>query len=164
MGNAVAQFELDGQNPPISFWNFCSLSNAEYGVDNQNAVVAAGINPQRLPAVLIWAEYPDGRSAHYALVPDASASGSTLIPPEDIHDRIDRLWNGRFSSKSGILCTLVPQLCDIPAWLWLIAASYTTFESTTSDGKRRLVYGGAAAVLWIEFFQRGGFAWLKSKN
>lgn len=157
LGNALAQLQFDGNNLPIDYDNsgLCSLSDANVGVQNQNAVVGSGINPQTLPALQVFAQYPDGRTAYYTL-PNPTT--------EDVQARIIALYNGRFATQKGLLCTFVPQLCSLPGWLWLIAAGYTTFESVTSKDTRRVVYGGAAAVLWYEFFQRGGFQFLQNKK
>jgi hypothetical protein len=162
LANALAQMEFEGKTPPLR-WDLCSLSDGNVGVQNQNAVTANGINPQRLPAMQIWGEYPDGHTAQYILGANIVDDIAQVVTPEAIRDRINRIWDGRVSTKKGIICTIVPQLCDLPGWLWLIAAGYTTFESVTSKDTRRTVYGGAAAVLWYDFFQRGGFDWIKNK-
>jgi hypothetical protein len=170
MANALAQIQFSGKNPPV-YWDLCSLSNQQNGALNQEVINRLQINPSNLPIMHMYAEYPpdskhpSGSAAQYVLGGQGALDNLLdTFTTEAVKDRIERLWDGRVSTKKGIICTLVPKLCDLPGWFWLIAAGYTTFEATTSKDTRRVVYGGAAAVLWYEFFQRGGFDWIKNKS
>lgn len=165
IANALAQLQFEGTSLPLDFWGMCSLSDSAVAVQNQNAVISNGLNPQRLPAVQMWAEYDDGTSGYYLLGDSVKTDIVAPITVENVSDRLKALLtkSEQDDNSNSLLCKFVPQACTWSAWIWLAAMGLTAYK--TYDAWKRPVEatGWLAGFLFSanEFVARGGIKALK---
>lgn len=141
---------------PVEY-GFCPLTIA----DNQLIVSGEGINPNDLPAIQIYANYPDGTGGYYWIKKGLMDKTGVTWTPETVLPFLSALLYRSKSGPQSIVCQVLPVLCSVPSWLWLAAAGFATFEAATSRGVRQIAYGAGAGLAWQEFFNRGGFESLK---
>lgn len=144
-----------GASVPV-YLDFCPLTNP----DNQLVISQAGIDPGNLPAVQMWAEYDDGKTAQYILLRDTQDKLTGVNwTPKDVQGYVTNLLYKKKGGAPSLLCKTFPIVCKVPRWALLAAAGFSTFEAATSSGNkiRQVGYGAAAGLAWNEFFARGGF-------
>ncbi|MGL5131697.1 MAG: hypothetical protein ACRC78_04155 [Planktothrix sp.] len=164
VGEAIARASLKNANLPISYWGICSLADADVGVDNQKVVIDNGINPQNLPAVQIWASYPNGKIISYLLGKDVISNLISPITTENIQDRIQQLLTYKRPQKGGVLCQILPIACQIPRLMWLAGAVVSGYNVSQTQGLKKTAWLASAGVCTEEFFANGGFTDLVPKK
>lgn len=141
---------------PVEY-GFCPLTIA----DNQLIVSQEGINPNDLPAIQIYADYPDGTGGYYWIKKGLVDKAGLTWTKDTVLPYLSALLYRTKGGPESMLCKVFPPLCAVPSWLWLAAAGFATFEAATGSGVRQIAYGAGAAMAWQEFFKRGGFDSLK---
>lgn len=150
---AVQELQKRHGQVPIEY-GFCPLTIA----DNQLLISQEGIDPSNLPAVQMYATYSDGTGGYYWL----KKSLLTAWTKDVVTGPLTALLYRSKPSEQSLLCKVFPIVCQIPSWLWLVAAGFATFEAVTSQkGVRQIGYAAGAGLAWQEFFSRGGFSALK---
>lgn len=147
-----------GGNAPI-FMDFCPLTIPE----NQLIVAQQGIAD--LPAVQVFAKYPDGSTGVYYLTKDIQDKLTGINwTPDDVRRYVEAVLYQREGADS-LLCKLFPPLCSVGKYVWLAVAGYATFKTLDAESPgRRAAFGVAAALTWMEFAGRGGFKDLAQKK
>lgn len=111
------------------------------------------------PCAMITATYEDGTRKLYVLGDefiDKLTGG--IWTPEKIYPYIRVLLLGITPQQSDttILCKLLPPLCSVGGWIWLGLAIGATLKASNSKSIGKGVWGTGAALLWWEWYQRGG--------
>lgn len=140
--------------------NLCPLDYA----DNTAVTHQAGL--YLLPAAIIEATYPQGNKKRYALGKDLDDKlfGANW-KPESVYPYLRILLLNEDvgqPSKESFLCDLFPPLCSVGGWVWLSLALAATYKTTQAQNVGKVLWGGASAVLWKEYIDRGGLDHLKS--
>lgn len=132
---------------------------------NNNAVVAEhGLFV--LPAAVITADYPDGSKKQYVLGKefiDKLTGG--IWTAQKLYPYIKTLLLNTQPSENKqitILCKLIPPLCEVGGWVWFGLALGATMKANNSKSIGKGLWTTGAALLWYEWYQRGGFTQLKN--
>jgi hypothetical protein len=140
-----------GKNLPV-YLEFCPLSLPE----NQKIAAYWGFN--NLPAAQVIARFEDGTIANYGLEKDLQDKFTGINwEAKDVRDYVEAVLYQRKPSETSILCQIFPPLCDLGAYIWIVAAAYTTFRAVASEKGARIAWGAAAGLSWQSFFAAGGF-------
>lgn len=130
------------------YMDFCPLTVK----DNQLIVAQNGI--ASLPAVQLFATYPDGKQGQYILQKDLSDRWKVDWTPDDVRPYVEALLY-RLEPADSLLCRLFPPLCSISKYIWLGLAGAATYKFATSNGPfGRAGWGIGAGVLWNEYLNR----------
>jgi hypothetical protein len=157
VSEAVARVQFDKGEIPINYWGLCSLSDAEVGVENQNVVVSNGINPNKLPAIQMYAKYPNGKIGSYILGKSLVDDIFSPITTEAIEERIrGLLYYKEPSNSQGIICKFIPAACKVPGWLWLGALAYSAYKTYDTENYQKALWLAATGVAATEVSSRGG--------
>lgn len=130
---------------------------------NNNAVTAQN-GLFVFPAALITATYPDGTKKYYALgkeFTDKLTGG--IWDASKIYPYIRTLVLDEKVSQNdtSLICKLVPPLCEAGNWVWFALAAGATLKASSSKDFGRAAWGLGAAMLWKEWYDRGGLGQLK---
>lgn len=140
-----------GDDVPV-YLEFCSLTNAN------NQLIASQLGITDFPGVQVFATYPDGKIAKYGLVKDLGDKFTGINwTADDVRPYVEAVLYQRKPSSPSILCQIFPPLCDLGAYIWIVAAAYTTFRAVASEKGARIAWGAAAGLSWQSFFAAGGF-------
>lgn len=146
-----------GQNLPVEMY-VCPITDpANAVIVNQN-----GLDLSLLPAVQVYAEYPDA-AANYFLSRNLSERFTGINwTTAEVQPYIEALLYRSKPAEQSVLCKLVPPLCSAGGWVWLVLAVGATFKaSATKNTVARVAYGGAAFLLWKGWIERGGLKQLQ---
>lgn len=161
-GNAIVELrKLHGNDVPV-FLDFCPVA----GNQNNGVVLEQnGGSILNLPAVQIYAKYPDGTAGQYFLKKGITDQGSStpLVDEQKALAYTQALLYHLSPTPQTLLCKILPPLCSLGWYVWLGAALYTTYRTTQARNVGKYVWGGAAALTWNEFIQRGGLKELGKK-
>jgi hypothetical protein len=130
----------------------------------ENAVIIAnnGLDPSLLPAVQVWAEYPDGTGASYFLSKNLSERFTGIKwTTSDVQPYVDALLYRAKPADIPIICKIVPPLCNVGGWVWLALAIGATAKASSAKGVGRAAWGTGAALLWQGWYKRGGLDQIK---
>ena len=153
-GVIVEMRKRHGANVPVTL-DFCPLTDPQ----NQLVISQQGVDPNTLPAAQVWAWYEDGKTMQYFLSKGALSPAWTS---ESVKPYVTALLYRSKPSQQSLICKILPIVCDLPVWLWLAVAGFTTFEAAAGGkGVRQIAYAAGAGLAWQEFFKRGGFNALK---
>lgn len=125
----------------------------------ENAVIVSQNNLpfSLLPAAQVYAQYPDGTASNYFLSKDADDRANGVNwKPSDVAPYVEALLYRSKPAEQSLLCKMFPPLCEVGGWFWLAFAAGATLKASTSSGVSRGVWGVGAAVLWKEWYDRGG--------
>lgn len=148
----VADMRTKHPGAPI-YLDYCSLTNTK------NQVVAAQMGITDFPAVQVFARYPDGSTAQYAITKDVQDKLTGVNwTPDDVRGYVEAVAYQRKPSETSILCQIFPPLCSLGTYVWLALAGYSTFRLVESDTTgKKIMWGAAAGLTWQSFFAGGGF-------
>ena len=111
------------------------------------------------PSAIITAEYPDGRQKQYVLgkefidkLTGGIWSADRIYP----YIRILLLDITPKPNDSSIFCKILPPLCSVGTWIWLGLAVGATIKANNSKNVKKGLWSTGAALLWWEWYQRGG--------
>lgn len=161
-GNAIVDLRKELGNSLPVFLDFCPVAG------NQNNLLVLeenGGSPLNLPAVQLYAKYPDGTVSQYFLkkgIADIN-SATPLVDESKARAYVEALLYRAAPVPETLLCKIIPPLCALGWYAWLGAALYTTYRTTQARNVGKYVWGGAAALTWNEFIQRGGLKELGKK-
>ncbi len=158
-GNAIVQLrQKHGNTLPVEMY-VCPVTVPE------NAVIVSqeGLSMSLLPAAQIYATYSDGAAGKFFLSKNLGERFSGINwKASDIKPYIEALLYRSESAEQSILCKLLPPLCNVGGWVWLGLAAAATLKASNSQGKiAKTAWTGGAALLWWEWYQRGGLSQLK---
>lgn len=161
-GNAIVSLRQQLGNSLPVYLDFCPVAG------NQNNLIVLeenGGSPLNLPAVQLYAKYPDGTASQYFLkkgITDIN-SDTPLVDEPKARAYVEALLYRAAPVPETLLCKIIPPLCALGWYAWLGAALYTTYRTTQARNVGKYVWGGAAALTWNEFIQRGGLKELGKK-
>lgn len=155
MSTAAAQaiYELRQKHPNIPIeLDFCPMSDPQ----NQLVVSQWGVT---LPAMHLYAEYPDGSTSAYMLTRDLQDRFTGVNwTAADVQPYFSALVYRSKPNKPTLLCKIFPPLCSVGKYVWLAVGAYMTWKFVTTEQKNaKLAWGAAAGFTWNEFAARGGF-------
>lgn len=117
------------------------------------------------PTAVITAEYPDGSKKQYVLGKDfVDKITGGIWKSNNLYPYIKTLLLNLPPSENqqSLVCKLLPPLCSVGGWVWLALAAGATLKASGSKGVGKAAWTGGAALLWWEWYQRGGLTQLKS--
>lgn len=161
-GNAILELrQRHGANNTPVFLDFCPIDQAA----NASVLSQNGGSIMNLPAVQIYAKYPDGTGGQYFLKKGFSdiASDKPLVTEKTALQYTEALLYRLSPVTEPILCKLLPPLCSLGWYVWLGAAVYTTYKTTQARNIGKYAWGTAAALTWQAFVARGGLNELGKK-
>lgn len=158
-GNAIVNLrKRHGNSLPVEMY-VCPVTI------NDNAVVVSqnNLDFSLLPAAQVYATYSDGTAAKFFLSKNLSERFSGINwTASDVQPYIEGLLYRSKAAEATLLCKLIPPLCSVGGWIWLGLAVGATLKASNSSGKvSQGVWGTGAALLWWEWYQRGGLTQLK---
>lgn len=157
--NAIISLrKIHGANVPVYMY-LCPVTqpaNADIAIQN-------GIDFSLLPAVQIWAEYPDGTAAKYFLSKNLSERFTGINwKQEDVLPYVKALLYRSKPAETSLICKILPPLCELGGWAWFALAAGTTYKAYNGKNEfSRAAWGTAAFLVWKEFASRGGFMQLQ---
>lgn len=159
MGGAiVALRKKHGQSLPVEMY-ICPI-NAD---DNATIVAREGLDFSLLPAVQVFATYPDGKSGRYFLSKSLAERFSGINwQAADVQPYITALLYNTKPVPESLLCRLVPPLCSVGGWVWFALAAGATLRAAGSKDFGRAAWGTASFLLWKEWYDRGGVDQIKA--
>lgn len=157
-GGAILKLrQRHGQSVPIEMY-VCPVTIPE----NAAIVSQNGLSMSLLPAVQVYAQYPDGTGATYFLSKNLSERFTGIAwKSTDVQPYVEALLYRSKPSDIPIICKIVPPLCNIGGWVWLALATGATLKASSSTGVGRAAWGTGAALLWQGWYKRGGLDQLK---
>lgn len=158
LGNAIVKLrQRHGSGLPVEMY-VCPIDLPE------NAVIIAnnGLDPSLLPAVQVWAEYPDGTGSSYFLSKKLSERFTGINwTTSEVQPYIEALLYRSKPSDVPLICKIVPPLCNVGGWVWLALAIGATAKASSAKGVGRAAWGTGAALLWQGWYKRGGLEQIK---
>lgn len=158
LGNAIVKLrQRHGSGLPVEMY-VCPIDLPE------NAVIIAnnGLDPSLLPAVQVWAEYPDGTGSSYFLSKKLSERFTGINwTTSEVQPYIEALLYRSKPSDVPLICKIVPPLCNVGGWVWLALAIGATAKASSAKGVGRAAWGTGAALLWQGWYKRGGLEQVK---
>lgn len=144
----------------FSFENF--VCPWDWGTNN---AVMAENGLFTFPTAILTATYPDGTKKRYVLGDefiDKLTGG--IWTAEKLYPYIRALLLNSTPKESDttLLCKLLPPLCSVGGWVWLGLAIGATLKASSAKNIGRGVWGTGAALLWHEWYQRGGLEQVKA--
>ena len=150
---AAAIYKLREKHPNIPIQlDYCPMSDPQ----NQLVVAQWGVS---LPAMHLYAEYPDGSTSAYMLTQDLQDRFTGVNwTAEDVMTYLSALVYQSKPNEPTLLCKIFPPLCGVGKYVWLAVGAYAMWKFFTSEQKtQKLAWGAAAGFTWNEFASRGGF-------
>lgn len=153
-GNAIVNLrKRHGNTLPVEMY-VCPITIDE------NAVVVSqnNLDFSLLPAAQVYATYSDGTAAKYFLSKNLAERFSGINwTAADVQPYIEALLYRSKPSDASVLCKLLPPLCSVGGWVWLGLAIGATMKASNTKGElSKGVWSTGAALLWWEWYQRGG--------
>jgi hypothetical protein len=149
------------KNGAFEFENF--VCPWDYGTNN---AVMAQNGLFTFPSAIITATYADGSRKIYVLGDEfIDKLTGAIWTPEKIYPYIRILLlnlTPKDQTDSAFLCKLLPPLCSVGGWVWLGLAIGATLKASSAQNFGRGLWGTGAALLWHEWYQRGGLDQLKT--
>ena len=136
------------------YMDYCSIEDAT----NAAIVSANGLSIQDLPAVQLWAEYPDGTGSNYFIQKDIQDKfGGINWTTKDVRPYVEALLYQLKAAEPSWLCKLFPPLCNLSPYVWLGVAVGSGIGAAVSRRPLvRLAFAAGALVAGKEFVDRGG--------
>lgn len=130
------------------YMDFCALT------EPANQVIVAQNSIASLPAVQVFATYPDGTHGQYILQKDLSDRWAVDWTADEVRPYVESLLYRIKPSKQSLLCQIFPPLCQIGGYIWLGIAIAGGYKCATAEKTLpRLTYGAVSALALEAYFK-----------